>query len=446
MKTFLINTIKELKKLSNELDVKSAICDREWIIFNDDYSVKEVYIFQKDGTLIASFNGKITYATWTYLSVNHSFIFKLSDTESYMFRPIAFDENILTLQLDGENRFCFLLTENLIQHIGLSLPALKNYLLQHCQLNLLSSEEQVEYDHQLALKKAREEEIARQQRLQEEQKQLQEEKTFKRFAVLFVVFAVIFMAFGIIKGYDEMEQTKKSRLEAQRLEAIQRQKEEEEERKRWNPEIYVTREENKQAVDLGLSVEWATCNVGANYPEEVGNYYCFGFPDGKPRKYIEPSSEETQEKSKRREELIITLKRQGLNPDIVDRYHSINISGTNEDMARMNWGEDWRLPTEKEVLELIDSCEITEVYIGDVDCFQFTGKNGNCIIIPRGGWRGSDATITKGSFLYIWTGMRYVNDFDVKKLGLALSYQGGGFFVKSSIIETGYPVRAVRDK
>lgn len=155
MKTFLINTVKDLKRLSNELDVKSAICDKEWIIFNDDRSVKEVYIFQKDGTLIASFNGKVTFASWKYLSVNHSFIFKLSDVESYMFRPIAFDQNILTLQLDGENRFCFLLTENLIQRMGLSLPNIKCYLLQYCQLNLLSPEEQVKYDYQLELRQRR---------------------------------------------------------------------------------------------------------------------------------------------------------------------------------------------------------------------------------------------------------------------------------------------------
>lgn len=33
-----------------------------------------------------------------------------------------------------------------------------------------------------------------------------------------------------------------------------------------------------QWVDLGLSVKWATCNVGASTPEEYGNYYAWGEP------------------------------------------------------------------------------------------------------------------------------------------------------------------------
>ena len=29
-------------------------------------------------------------------------------------------------------------------------------------------------------------------------------------------------------------------------------------------------------VDLGLSVKWAMCNVGASSPEEYGDYYAWG--------------------------------------------------------------------------------------------------------------------------------------------------------------------------
>ena len=37
--------------------------------------------------------------------------------------------------------------------------------------------------------------------------------------------------------------------------------------------------ENKnehQYVDMGLSVMWATCNIGANSPEEFGDYFAWG--------------------------------------------------------------------------------------------------------------------------------------------------------------------------
>ena len=35
------------------------------------------------------------------------------------------------------------------------------------------------------------------------------------------------------------------------------------------------------AVDLGLSVKWACCNIGANAPEEYGGYYAWGDPEEK---------------------------------------------------------------------------------------------------------------------------------------------------------------------
>lgn len=34
-------------------------------------------------------------------------------------------------------------------------------------------------------------------------------------------------------------------------------------------------------VDLGLSVKWATCNIGSSKPEDVGGFYGWGDPTGK---------------------------------------------------------------------------------------------------------------------------------------------------------------------
>ena len=36
-----------------------------------------------------------------------------------------------------------------------------------------------------------------------------------------------------------------------------------------------------KAVDIGLSVKWATCNIGANRPEEYGGYYAWGETEDK---------------------------------------------------------------------------------------------------------------------------------------------------------------------
>ena len=35
------------------------------------------------------------------------------------------------------------------------------------------------------------------------------------------------------------------------------------------------------AIDLGLSVRWAACNIGASSPEDFGSFYAYGDPTGK---------------------------------------------------------------------------------------------------------------------------------------------------------------------
>ena len=48
MKTFLLDTINRIKRFSESLDVKTALCDRPWVVFNDSGD-KEVLIFDTDG-------------------------------------------------------------------------------------------------------------------------------------------------------------------------------------------------------------------------------------------------------------------------------------------------------------------------------------------------------------------------------------------------------------
>jgi len=127
------------------------------------------------------------------------------------------------------------------------------------------------------------------------------------------------------------------------------------------------------AIDLGLSVKWASCNVGASSPEDYGGYYAWG---------------ETETKSV-------------YNWDTYKYYHTVDtdgdgtndrwyydnigddISGTQYDVAHAKWGGSWRMPTSAEFYELLSNCERTGI--------RLTSKiNGNSIILPRGGWISSD--------------------------------------------------------
>lgn len=110
MKTYLFDTLNRYKQFSETLDVKAILCNKSWWIFNNS-NEKEIYIFQGDGTLIISYGGKVSKATWQYIPVNKSLIISTKD-EAYMLHPAFIDEKIFALQQDGTNKFAFMIDEN----------------------------------------------------------------------------------------------------------------------------------------------------------------------------------------------------------------------------------------------------------------------------------------------------------------------------------------------
>lgn len=117
-----------------------------------------------------------------------------------------------------------------------------------------------------------------------------------------------------------------------------------------------------EAVDLGLSVKWATCNIGAEKPSDYGDYYSWGEIMTKSC-YAEGSS-------------------RTLDIRIGD------ISGKLKyDAATMKWGKDWRIPTIKEFEELIDKCDWRWTEIDGHNGYEVTGPNGNSIFLPAAGRR-----------------------------------------------------------
>ena len=129
-------------------------------------------------------------------------------------------------------------------------------------------------------------------------------------------------------------------------------------------------------VDLGLSVRWATMNVGANAPEECGDYFAWG---------------ETQPKE---EYIWSTYKWCEGNYDTQTKYCTDSYYGTvdnktildlEDDAATVNWGGAWRMPTKEELQELLEDCTWTKVVQNDHNCYMVTGPNGNTIILPAAG-------------------------------------------------------------
>lgn len=142
-------------------------------------------------------------------------------------------------------------------------------------------------------------------------------------------------------------------------------------------------ENGHEYVELGLpsGTKWATCNVGANAPEELGNYYAWGETTAPKNSYYWD-----------------TYKWCAGTETTLTKYCNDANYGNNgftdgkttldpeDDAAAVNWGGTWRMPTHNDWVELRDNCTWTLVtgYNGtDKNGYEVKSKtNGNSIFLP----------------------------------------------------------------
>ena len=155
------------------------------------------------------------------------------------------------------------------------------------------------------------------------------------------------------------------------------------------PETPSQPEHNGHAyVDLGLSVKWATCNVGATSPEGYGDYFAWG----------ETSTKETYDYD--------NCPTYGLSISELQSQGYIDSEGNltaQYDAARANWGGSWRMPTEAEMQELEDRCTWTWTTQNSVNGYKVTGPSGASIFLSAAGYRYGSSLSHAGSRGYYWS-------------------------------------------
>mgnify|MGYP003482662654 CR=1 FL=1 len=174
-------------------------------------------------------------------------------------------------------------------------------------------------------------------------------------------------------------------------------------------------------VDLGLpsGLKWATCNVGAEKPEDYGDYFAWG--------EIETKSEYTESNS------------------LTHGKQMDDISGDVQyDVAAANWGGSWRMPTKDEMIELVSNCEWEWILIekndyDSVKCYKGIGPNGNSVIFPVAGCYNGPSLISVGTGGLCWTSTPY----DVK-LNLAYEFYFNDYNAEVSYIGNRFIGQSVR--
>ena len=138
--------------------------------------------------------------------------------------------------------------------------------------------------------------------------------------------------------------------------------------------------DSHEYVDLGLpsGTLWATCNVGADSPDEYGDYFAWG--ETTPKEEYEWSTYKWYDRSNGKLTKYCTDSKYGT----IDNNTELL---SEDDAAYVNWGKNWRMPSLEQIRELINCCSWQWTMRNGVNGQLVTGPNGNTMFLPATGNR-----------------------------------------------------------
>jgi hypothetical protein len=192
-------------------------------------------------------------------------------------------------------------------------------------------------------------------------------------------------------------------------------------------------ENGHEWVDLGLSVRWATMNLGANIPEDYGSYFAWG--ETRPKNDYSWSTYKYGNGSNMKLTKYNNLSKYGTvdNRTVLER---------DDDVASVKWGGSWRMPTYEELGELNSKCTWTWTTLNGHKGYQVKGPNGNSIFLPAAGYRDGTSHYYVGSYGGYWS-----TSFSTTTPSRAcyLYFDSGGHSKSNYYRESGQSVRPVTD-
>ena len=190
-----------------------------------------------------------------------------------------------------------------------------------------------------------------------------------------------------------------------------------------------------EAVDLGLSVKWASFNLGAFAPENPGLYYSWGETESKTGYYWDNymwcnGSDNT-----------LTKYNIDSSRGTIDNKAILDIE---DDAAHINLGSGWRMPTISECTELRDNCECAWTTQNGMNGIKFTSKkNGNSIFMPAAGTSSYNFNVNGwywSTNLCTWT-----SSYGSTNNARNINFSEEGVNIGTNNRSVGCPIRPVKD-
>lgn len=200
----------------------------------------------------------------------------------------------------------------------------------------------------------------------------------------------------------------------------------------------------KVFVDLGLSVKWAAWNIGAERPEEYGDYFAWGETETKAGYHY--SNYKWGNGGTTVDNIKFTKYNDSKSWGTVDNKYELD---TEDDVAHVLWGDSWRMPTKAELQELLDNCDLVlydsgNLEFGGVAGWKVTSKKegyeNRFIFLPNAGEFPdySETISSAGTNAYYWA-----KTLKTPSSADAFVFSSSFQYVSTSVRVFGLPVRPV---
>ena len=194
---------------------------------------------------------------------------------------------------------------------------------------------------------------------------------------------------------------------------------------------------DREYVDLGLpsGTLWATCNIGADSPEDYGDYFAWG--ETEPKDYYDWSTYKWCNGTS------TTITKYCYNSSYGDNGFTDGKTELDpeDDAAYVYWGPSWRMPTRAQQNELRDNCTWTWTTLNGVNGYLVTGSNGNSIFLPAAGDLMQESNDLEGSHGLYWSRTLYTS---YSYCAYDVSFSSVNVYCRTAARFCGFTVRAVR--